>query len=127
MTERVVMIDNLDRISAALERIAVALEQAALERLPADDPFRAGLPTEEPPLPTPPNLPIQPIMQPLPPVQAAPFQFTPPAPAVVEPTFRYQAGMNHVAGHKPLKENNRGLYCPTKLQDGTWCQFTVSK
>ena len=97
-----------DRTAAALERIATALEQMALNAIPAN-----ALPTGEPPLPTPPpNLPVQPIMQPLPPVQ--------PAAAV-----RYQAGMTHAAGHKPLKENNRGLYCPTKLADGTWCQFAV--
>ena len=116
-----------DRGDAALERIATALEQIALEQMPA------GLPTGEPPLPTPPPELVQvsgpaqfnqpPVMQPLPPL-AAPFQFTGPAPAAVEGP-RWSAGMNHTAGHKPLKENNRGLYCPTKLQDGTWCQFTV--
>ena len=112
--------DHEMRRTTALERIATALEQMALERgadrarlfgFVNSDPNRPV--DQEPPLPTPPpNLPVQPIMQPLPPVQ--------PAAAV-----RYQAGMTHAAGHKPLKENNRGLYCPTKLADGTWCQFAV--
>ena len=59
---------------AALERIATAMEQMALNAIPS-----YALPTGEAPLPTPPpNLPVTPIMQPLPPVQAAPFQFTGP-------------------------------------------------
>ena len=69
-----------DRTAAALERIATALEQIALEQMPA------GLPTGEPPLPTPPPELVQvsgpaqfnqpPVMQPLPPV-TPPFTFTP--------------------------------------------------
>ena len=63
-----------DRTAAALERIATALEQFVLDRMPA------GLPTGEPPLPTP-EFAVQAgnptVTVPLPPV-AAPFQFTGP-------------------------------------------------
>ena len=83
------------RITAALENIAeqlhgvrVAVEQMALERAVKgaapvfgfvnSDPNRPL--DQEPPLPTPPpNLPVTPIMAPLPPVVAAPFQFTGPS------------------------------------------------
>ena len=73
-----------DRKVAALERIATALEQIALQGVVDSSDKHllelVGLPTAEPPLPTPPpDLPITPIMQPLPPVQAAPFQFTGPS------------------------------------------------
>jgi len=73
-----------DRTAAALERIATALEQMALDRAPDHTipPLmdRDISPMGEPPWPTQaPNLPITPIMQPLPPVQAAPFQFTGPS------------------------------------------------
>ena len=69
-----------DRTAAALERIATALEQMALNAIPAD-----ALPTGEPPLPTPPpeytpmpgTLPNATV--PLPPVQPAQFQFTGPS------------------------------------------------
>ena len=125
-----------DRGDAALERIATALEQMALsqeslyvERLKFITEGPVALPTGEPPLPTPPpDLPMTPIIPPmgvpgytvpLPPVVVAAPQSRP------EPPYRWSAGMNHAAGHKPLKENNRGLYCPTKLPDGTWCQFAV--
>ena len=68
-----------DRIATTLERIATALEQFVLDRMPA------GLPTGEPPLPTPPPEYLQQtppgviptVTVPLPPV-AAPFQFTGP-------------------------------------------------
>ena len=129
--------DHEMRRTTALERIATALEQMALERgadrarlfgFVNSDPNRPV--DQEPPLPTPPadlppTTPTAPLSQTvaLPPVQ--PFQFTPPAPMPPGPAARWAAGMNHAAGHKPLKENNRGLYCPTKMPDGTWCQFTV--
>jgi hypothetical protein len=67
------------RIEDLLARIATALEQMALDGWSQG---RSPIPVprnEEPPLPTPPNLPVTPIMQPLPPVQAAPFQFTGPS------------------------------------------------
>ncbi len=67
-----------DRGDAALERIATALEQMALDRGEAIP--GVLLTTQEPPLPTPPpDLPVTPIMAPLPPVVAAPFQFTGPS------------------------------------------------
>ena len=63
-----------DKGDAALERIATALEQMALDRAAL---IVAQMGDDEPPLPTPPpNLPVTPIMAPLPPVVAAPFQFT---------------------------------------------------
>ena len=66
-----------DKGDAALERIATALEQMALDRGAL---IAAQMGGEEPPLPTPPpNLPVTPIMAPLPPVVAAPFQFTGPS------------------------------------------------
>ena len=120
-----------DRTAAALERIATALEQMALERVPPlSAPFVMAPPDDAPwpttpPADLPPTSPTAPLSQTvaLPPVQ--PFQFTPPAPMPPGPAARWAAGMNHAAGHKPLKENSRGLYCPTRLQDGTYCTFAV--
>jgi hypothetical protein len=81
----------------ALERIATALEQIALNAIPA-----TALPTGEPPLPTPPpDLPVTPIMQPLPPVQAAPFQFTGPSaycPVHRQPWRTVPAGVSKKTG-----------------------------
>ena len=82
-----------DRTVAALERIATALEQMALDRLAAPlEMLTVGLPTGEPPLPTPPpeyvTQQITPFNPPptanaatvaLPPVQPAPYQFTGPS------------------------------------------------
>jgi hypothetical protein len=89
-----------DRIAAALERIATALEQGVLASLP--DP---GLPPTasawpEPPPPTAPP--------------AGEFVFTGPVVSVA-------AGECPV--HHKARAGTKGLYCPTKLPDGTWCQW----
>jgi hypothetical protein len=34
-------------------------------------------------------------------------------------------GDKHDPTHKPLEQNARGLFCPTKLSDGTWCKFSA--
>lgn len=74
-----------------LERIATALEQMALDGSTRAAPSWNALADihgpsyPEGPLPTPPpNLPVTPIMQPLPPV-SAPFQFTAPTPTTACP------------------------------------------
>ena len=107
-----------ERTVYALERIATALEQMALNAIPVD-----ALPTGEPPLPTPPA--DLPPTSPTAPLSATVVNQTVPLPPVMAVAPRWAAGMNHAAGHKPLKENNRGLYCPTKLTDGSWCQWAV--
>jgi hypothetical protein len=69
-----------DRTAAALERIATALEQMALEVGTSHRPISQeayGALTGEPPLPTPPPGVVPTVTVPLPPVVAAPFQFTP--------------------------------------------------
>lgn len=108
----------------ALERIATALEQLVLEKMPepksvleriAAAPHMGDLPPDQ--LPPPPagpspeflasrDLPAQPIVP----------QFQPMQP-------NWQAGMVHQNGHKPLKINARGLYCPTKMDNGEWCKW----
>jgi hypothetical protein len=94
----------------ALERIATALEQMALER--TERLHAMVTPTEEPPLPTPPNLPMTPIMQPLPPVQpAAPYQFTGPSascPVHRQPWRTVPAGVSKKTG----KSYSAFLVCP---------------
>jgi hypothetical protein len=37
---------------------------------------------------------------------------------------QFRAGDTHTQGHNAIKENNRGLYCPTHLNDGTWCKWS---
>lgn len=46
--------------------------------------------------------------------------------AIQQPSTAWQEGQVHVAGHKPLKTNARGLFCPTKVQDGSWCDWRAS-
>ena len=36
----------------------------------------------------------------------------------------WKEGDVHTPGHKGLIRNERGFFCPTKLTDGKWCQFT---
>jgi len=36
----------------------------------------------------------------------------------------WKEGDVHTPGHKGLIRNARGLFCPTKLADGKWCQWT---
>jgi len=36
----------------------------------------------------------------------------------------WKEGDVHTPGHKELIRNERGLFCPTKLTDGKWCQWT---
>src|ERR1022692_2872625 len=31
--------------------------------------------------------------------------------------------MNCVYHNKPMKQNSRGWYCPSKLEDGSWCKY----
>lgn len=112
---------NEERVAVALERIATAVEQWVLEH-PAEAKV-AGFLTGEPPLPTPPA--DLPPTSPTAPLSATIVNQTVPLPPVMAVAPRWAAGMNHAAGHKPLKENNRGLYCPTKLPDGSWCQWAV--
>lgn len=109
---------NEERVAVALERIATALEQMVLDRLPEP----VALLTGEPPLPEPP---AEYVLTPTAPQTATVVNQTVPLPPVMAVAPRWAAGMNHAAGHKPLKENNRGLYCPTKLPDGSWCQWAV--
>ena len=112
---------NEERVAVALERIATAVEQWVLEH-PAEA-KAAGFLTGEPPLPEPPA--DLPPTTPTAPQTATVVNQTVPLPPVMAVAPRWAAGMNHAAGHKPLKENNRGLYCPTKLTDGSWCQWAV--
>lgn len=34
-------------------------------------------------------------------------------------------GQVHAQGHKPLRTNKRGLFCPTKMPDGEWCDWSA--
>lgn len=68
-----------------------------------------------------------PATEPLPPVQAfrtaATQQPTYVAPA---PVSGWQAGMKHQDDHKPLRLNARGIYCPTKMRDDSWCPWRAA-
>lgn len=46
--------------------------------------------------------------------------------ATAQPSTAWQVGQQHDTSHKPLKANARGLFCPTKLQDGSWCAWRAS-
>jgi len=58
-----------------------------------------------------------------PPVTAGAPQFVPPNPPQNTAPSGWFAGAVHTPGHKPLKANSKGLFCPTKLQDGSWCPW----
>jgi hypothetical protein len=45
---------------------------------------------------------------------------TPPAPVTAAGP---DEGFVHAPGHRPLRRNGRGLYCPTKMADDTWCPW----
>lgn len=37
---------------------------------------------------------------------------------------RWAVGQVHETGHKPLRAGNKGgVFCPQKLDDGSWCKF----
>jgi hypothetical protein len=88
------------RIEDLLARIATALEQMALDRGAAIP--GVLLSTDSPPWPTQaPNLPVTPIMQPLPPVQAREYQFTGPSascPVHHQPWRTVPAGVSKKTG-----------------------------
>jgi len=42
------------------------------------------------------------------------------------PTAPYRAVRCPLAGHNAPKQGNYGLYCPTRLNDGSWCRWTDS-
>jgi hypothetical protein len=44
--------------------------------------------------------------------------------ALAEEQHVWREGDKHDPTHKPLLRNARGLFCGTKLPDGTWCQWT---
>jgi hypothetical protein len=92
---------------AMLTRIAVAVEQIALEL--ANRPQGSGL-AQLPPV--------------RPQVMTAPLPVSQPIPQPAQANG-WAVGAVHEPNHKPLKTNQRGLYCPTKLPDGSWCQFTA--
>ena len=97
------------RQTAALERIATALEALVLAQLPASPPETAPAARELAPWDN----------APMPPARPYPAQ-APTAPPGV-PLFR--VGDVHTQGHNPIRESNKGQYCPTKLTDGTWCKW----
>lgn len=112
---------------ASLERIATALEQLVLEYMEARQKV-AGAPqmavapqAQRPPAPPPQGPEPPPVGQ---------YETKPPAPPNGAPqpfaTPVYIEGSVHASGHKPLKSNKRGLYCPTKLADDSWCPWRVS-
>ena len=116
----------LERIALSTERIAIALEQAALEYVAKDaaQTFTRMTGHELPPDQLPP-----------PPVSVAPsgpsaaFRESRDLPAQpfmpMQPNW--QAGMVHQNGHKPLKVNSRGLFCPTKLDNGEFCNWKAGR
>lgn len=110
----------------SLARIATALEQLVLEYMEAKHPPQSPQTAPAPQAQRPPAPP--PFVTEPPPVGQ--YETKPPAvpnggpipfssPVFIE-------GSVHASGHKPLKINKRGLYCPTKLTDGSWCQWRVT-
>ena len=130
----------LERIALSTERIAIALEQLALAQIPepksvlqriAEAPrMGSDLPPDQ--LPPPPVAPVS--VAPAGP--SAAFRESRDLPAEQDlsvligyaPAFQpmqpnWQAGMVHQNGHKPLKVNPKGIYCPTKMPDDSWCAW----
>ena len=102
--------DRLERIAVALEAIQAYMKPSALAAFhqeaprtaPAEHYLRPGPQDPEPPFPARTVAPSAPIPVAIP----------------------LKAGDIHTQGHNPLRENNRGLYCPTKV-DGEWCKWTT--
>lgn len=65
------------------------------------------------------------LSEPLPP---EPTRSLPPFPTNGGPIGRpgpvWAVGQVHETGHKPLRAGNKGgVFCPQKLDDGSWCKF----
>jgi hypothetical protein len=117
MTTDAELLDIVAPLADRLERIAVALEAIQALVKPSDlAAFNASAPRTAP----------EPRQ-----AQSGPIDPEPPFPArTVAPSapipvaIPLKAGDIHTQGHNPLRENNRGLYCPTKI-DGEWCKWTT--
>lgn len=117
MTTDAELLDIVAPLADRLERIAVALEAIHALVKPADlAAFNASAPRTAPERRPIPLDPIDPE-PPFPAVTVAPS-------APIPPFIPLKAGDVHTQGHNPLRENNRGLYCPTKV-DGDWCKWTA--
>jgi len=109
-------------LARAIERLAAAIEgRTTIQTMPsvagavfdAKPAMLHDLPPDE----------VAPIPGAFPPdPRAAAAPIAPPPPQNIAPQGWY-VGAVHTAGHKPLKANRTGLYCPTKLQDGSWCPW----
>lgn len=98
-----------DRLTNALNRLAAAIELALPVLTDMSAPRRPAAP---PPA----------VYQPTPVPSAAAPVYAPPVAAPVA-LGGLTVGSIHIQGHKPLRQNSRGLFCPTRLADGSYCQF----
>jgi len=121
----IAMGERLERIAVALERIEAILKpsdlaafhQEAARTAPVERYARNEPIDPEPPFPTE-------TLAPSAPVPSAAFRESRNLPAQpIVPQSRWAEGQVHAANHRPLKTNARGLFCPTKLENGTWCPW----
>jgi hypothetical protein len=107
---------NLARVATALERLATAAERYVTNR--TGEPVRAiPMRSEYVETPPPPPAPSRDEVQVAGTAPASEFRFSASAGA------RLREGEKHDPEHKGVKPGRSGLYCPTKLGDGTWCQW----
>ena len=109
------VMERLDKLTIAVEKLVAVLKPSDLATFHQEAPRTAPEPRQassgpldpEPPFPAEVLAPSAPIPQvPFPPMQP-----------------NWQAGMVHQNGHKPLKVNSKGIYCPTKMPDDSWCAW----
>jgi hypothetical protein len=119
--------DSSDRQGAAPPR-ASRPPRTAPPRLPTQDETRATI-VARPTTPPPPEAPPRPVAA----VPQEPEGLFPGAAddglvasamALAETQPKWQEGDRHLAAHKPLIRNARGLFCPTQLSDQSWCKWT---
>lgn len=104
------VMERLDRLTRAVESLVALLKpsdlaafnQEARRTSPEQRAAQGGPLDPEPPYPVPVLAPSAPV----------------------PPNIPLKAGDVHTVGHNPLRENNRGLYCPTKV-NGDWCKWTA--
>src|ERR1035437_1606390 len=131
MTTEAELLDIVAPLADRLERIAVALEAIQALVKPSDlAAFNASAPRTAPHEQTsatgfgsPGITTAAHTSGPIDPEPPFPARTVAPS-APIPVAIPLKAGDIHTQGHNPLRENNRGLYCPTKV-DGEWCKWTT--
>lgn len=105
--------ERLDKLTIALEKLVAVLKPGDLATFHQEAPRTAPEPRQASTGP----------IDPEPPFPAQAMAISAPIPQFPPMQPNWQAGMVHQNGHKPLKINARGLYCPSRMENGEWCKW----